>query len=214
MKNKRSLIASTVLALGVLAGVAAPAQANLLTNGSFEAAVPGLSAGAYCYLPSCGPVPGWTGGAPVIAATSGAWGNPGGLGGYAYGDQLIGLQNTSHMEQVVQLAAGSYHLSWADAGRSGYYATAYDVFFEGTLLNATSFGTTPGQAWTRRSLDFIATGAGELRFQGYYNIDGTAFIDDVVLTARTAQVPEPQSFALVALALLGLGAASRRRRTH
>ena len=123
----------------------------------------------------------------------------------------MGLQNTSHVEQMVSLAAGDYTLSWADAGRAGYFDTAYDVFFAGVRLNAASFVTVAGQAWSRHSIDFSVAGSGELRFQGQYSIDGTAFIDDVVLTARAAQVPEPQSLALAAAALAALVAASRRR---
>ncbi|WP_201494558.1 hypothetical protein [Rubrivivax sp. A210] len=115
------------------------------------------------------------------------------------------------MEQLLSLAAGDYTLSWADAGRAGYYATAYDIFFAGNRLNAASYTTQAGQAWSRHSLDFTVSGAGELRFQGQYNIDGTAFIDDLVLTARAAQVPEPQSLALEAAALAGLLAASGRK---
>ena len=44
----RNLLTSSLITLAALAGTAQTAQANLLTNGSFESAVPGLSAGGYC----------------------------------------------------------------------------------------------------------------------------------------------------------------------
>ena len=44
----RNLLTSSLITLAALAGTAQIAQANLLTNGSFESAVPGLSAGGYC----------------------------------------------------------------------------------------------------------------------------------------------------------------------
>lgn len=219
MKNKRSLIASTVLALGVLAGVAAPAQANLLTNGSFETPYGGTN--NYCYMGGACTVTGWAGDAVRIASDSAAWGWPNQPAGYNYGSQLIGLQTSLLVSQTVTLAAGQYALDWADSARlsyngsSFYGAAQYQVLFNDVLL--ATYNPQAGEVWSRNTLNFTSNGgSGVLRFQGVdlNGADTTAFIDDVVLTARTAQVPEPQSFALVALALLGLGAASRRRRTH
>jgi hypothetical protein len=111
-------------ALALLAATGS-AQANLLVNGSFEQPGPNVAAaGSYCYLGyaplECGSLPGWSGEMPVIASSSGAWGNPSGLAGWnvAQGAVLIGLQNASHAVQNVGLSAGSYNLSWSDAGRA------------------------------------------------------------------------------------------------
>lgn len=223
MPIRRCLPALATLA--ALATAGAPAQANLLLNGSFEATVSALTAPAAQYCYGCAN-DGWSGSAVVMKSTSGAWGAPLSLGGFSYGNQLVGLQNNTHVEQSLDLVAGTYLLTWADAGRRHYGATRYDVLFGNSLLNATSFATLPGQAWSTHSLSFTASGPGALRFQGLaYSADGTAFIDNLSLTltaaapaaapaASTGQVPEPTSFGLVAVALMlaGLGGRAGLRR--
>lgn len=209
-------LAPAALALAALTATlpaqAGPVTGELLVNGSFEGAV----TGNFCYLPTCGPLAGWTGNVPVMLASSGAWGTPGALGGHTHGSQLVGLQNGSHIEQLLTLAAGLYQLTWSDAGRAGYHATQYNVLFDNTLLNGTPFGTSGGQAWSDHGLQFSASGSGALRFQGLaVSPDGTAFIDGVSLTRVASQVPEPASLALVlTAALLGLATARHARRAQ
>ena len=202
-------------ALALLAATAsAQADTNLLVNGSFEQAGPSFAAaGSYCYLGyaplECGSLPGWSGKLPVIASSSGAWGIPSGLSGWdsAQGDILIGLQNTSYAVQNVGLAAGIYALTWSDAGRSNYGSgTSYIVSFDGQDLG--TYSTTLGQGWATHTLAFTAAGAGDLRCQGLsINADGTAFVDNVRLTAA---VPEPASLVLILAGLVSIGLAARR----
>lgn len=204
-------MARLLTAAGLLTSLAA--QAQIVTNGSFEAAGPNLVAGSYCYLGyaplECGSLPGWTGGLPVMTSNSGPWGNPSALAGWdsSFGAMQVGLQGNSYMEQTLNLSAGDYLLTWSDAGRSNYGSpSAFEVKFGGQTLAAHSLSL--GQGWTARSVQFHANGAGVLRFAGTIgNTDNTTFIDKVAVTA----VPEPTSALLMAGGLAAVSLLRRRR---
>ena len=183
----KPFVVSTALALLAATG-ASRADANPLVNGSFEQPGPSVVAGSYCCVGHAplewGSLPGGSGVLPVIASSSGPWGNLSSLMGWdsAQGAVLVGLQNASFAVQHVGLSAGNFTLSWSDAGRANHDSTAYTVSFAGQLLG--SFGTTAGQGWAAHTQAITVTGAGDLRFQGQaISADGTAFIDDVQLTA-------------------------------
>jgi hypothetical protein len=192
---------------------ALPAQAaDSVEDGGFEQGL-GLSSGGYCYLNgvSC-TLSHWSGSGVRIAADSGAWGIPNQLSGAngQLGSAVLGLQNDSDLSQSLTFSsAGSYALTWWDAGRPSYWNTQYAVMLGGQTL--ATYGVVAGQGWSQHSLMLQVQQAGPLllTFDGQFvNPDGTALLDRVSLSA--APVPEPAS-ALLALAGVALVARMRPR---
>jgi hypothetical protein len=178
------------------------AQANELSNGSFESN--GLNGAEYCY--GCGAAD-WN--APLlISSLSGAWGNPSANAGtFQLGTTVAGIQNNQILTSDFDIVAGhTYTLTWDDAGRSYYYDHTYDVSVGGVTFH--QFLTTAGQAWSEHTESFTASTDGALTFSGDFDIDGTSFIDNVSLI--TTAVPEPTSLLMMAIGTLGLLAWRRR----
>ena len=198
---------------------------NLLVNGGMDST---YTADSYVYnappasvTNNYGPVPtqagivsGWDGSFVSIASNSGPWGNPSSLAGFssaANGAFVAGVQADGVLSQGVDLAAGTYLLTWVDANRGNdqNYAVA---FTGGTVdyLGTSAFATTGGSGWKTEQLLFTTTGgAGTLSFTGgtiFGLSDSTSFIDNVQLSA----VPEPTSLLLMSVATLGLLAWRRR----
>lgn len=214
MNNLKRLTLTLAAALLAMAPALSQASTNLVANGSFENVPFAMSGydGSYCYLNSAtytcaAQLPGWEGSvAPMMTSTSGAWSATKNTPSDLF---QIGLQNNSFIGQSVAVAsAGSYLLSWSDAGRPGYGTEHYQVSFGGTVLDTLT--TVGGQGWSLHSATFTAgIGTQLLTFQGLNTSgDSTAFIDNVSLTAA---VPEPSTWALMMGGIAGLGFMSRRR---
>lgn len=84
-----------------------------------------------------------------------------------------------------------------------------------TLFTASPFGGGFWDTWEERTMDFVATGSTaflEFSSVGLNAVGYDVGLDNVRIEDLTA-VPEPVSALLVAAAMLGAGAASRRRKS-
>ncbi|HVP29656.1 MAG TPA: PEP-CTERM sorting domain-containing protein [Myxococcota bacterium] len=212
----RTVTAALLTALTLIASV--PARAASVANGSFEADV--RAADTFCIsfaAPSCGTVTGWTGELYLVNGKPQPITPPTPL---PDGVQFAMVQSNSVMDQAVTIdVAGSYELSWSDAGRAAFIGAAgnesYTVSFGGTLLG--SFSTTTGSAWASHSVVFSSgTGVFTLEIAGtttFSQGDNSVLLDDFVL--RPATVPEPGTLALACagLAILACRRGSAHRRS-
>ncbi|MEP6503010.1 MAG: PEP-CTERM sorting domain-containing protein [Betaproteobacteria bacterium] len=195
-----------ILTAAVIGLAAIGAQANELSNGSFESS--SSSSGSYCYGAACS-VADWT--APLlISSTSGPWSDPSATAGTIdLGNWVAGIQNNQVLSSDFSLIAGhTYTLTWDDAGRAYYDTHSYDITSGGQEI--ASLTTVAGQAWSEHTLTFTAGASGELTFAGVNTRDGTTFIDNVSIT--TTAIPEPASLLLMLAGLAPLVAWRRRSR--
>ena len=214
-------IAFIPMALAVLSAMASPAHADeLLTNGSFEAAV-SLNSGGYCYFSACGWIPGWDNtNAAIIQADSSAWQAPSSLANFdaSFGSQVAGLQNNSTLVETFSGGAGTYTLTWFDAGRNylaGTTSQQYAIYLNETRVGST-YSVGQAQAWGSHSLTFTSAGGSQtLSFVGLTSgsgVDATAFLDNISLTGPlTSSIPEPSTAALL---LAGMAVLVRRKSRH
>jgi len=211
---KKILVAAAVAA----ATIGAQASTNLVSNGSldgttgdytYNSAPPSVTT-YYGSVPvTTGTVTDWTGSFVSITSSSGPWGTPSSLSGFdqaTFGNYIAGVQADGVLSQQLDLAAGTYQLTWSDANRGA--DQTYSVSFDGVTYK--SYSTVGGTGWGTESLIFTTGGGtGLLSFAGdtsFHDRDATSFIDNVSLTA----VPEPASLLMMAVGTLGLLAWRRR----
>lgn len=205
---------SVLLAL-VLLVAAQPARAVSLVNGSFEDDA--LAADSFCIsfaAPLCASLTGWSGDVYLVN------GSPGPIAPQLPipdGEQFAMIQSTAVMQQSVTIdVAGSYRLTWSDAGRAHYIGAngnaSYDVSFDGTVLG--SYDTVTGSPWASHSLTFHAN-AGVFTLEIAGTTPASAGDNSVLLDAFVL-VPEPSALCLdaAALAFLACRSAALRRRAR
>lgn len=204
----RVLLAASTLAFS------AAAQANLITNGSFETGtfLP-PSNQTMTLAPGSTSLTGWT-----VVDDSIAWigvGDPWSLDALS-GDRFLDLSDYSAgapfggvSQSIATVAGGEYTVTFA-LGSSNRWGrpSALKVTAGGTSATFTSATTGTNNDWDIHSMTFIATGATtNITFTG---VSGANYIglDDVVVTG----VPEPESALLVLAGAGVLVVRSRRQR--
>jgi hypothetical protein len=217
-------VAVRVLCFSFVIGAATSAQANLLTNGSFEL---GEFANQGNNTMSLGVgstvIAGWA----VITDTT-AWIGPGNPFGLTASDGSFFLDLTNYqagapfagMSQTIATSPGAtYSLSF-DLGSSTQYGVPGSITASAAGKSQTFVSPTTGiDVWTQEAMQFTASSASTtVVLQGasgfnYIGLDNA----DVECVSNCSgggggAVPEPGTFALLALGLVGL--ATSRRRKH
>lgn len=214
----RSLIAASALAAAVGAQ-AAPVQ--LVTNGEFE--VPAISPNSW----TCTGVAGWTSTAGCLEIWGATYNPEGtlaanGTDGLAHGQhhELTFLTDTEFTTQALAISGnGKVDFSF-DGWRRDASAISWSISGSLSGMLASGVLNLNDDAWHSAGASNLWVSAGEvltLRFQSV-GVRGVlcggspgcgAHIDQVSVLYT---VPEPSTFGLLGLALVGAGVATRRRR--
>ena len=136
-----------------------PPPPNYILNGSFSQPV--ISKNSFQYITSSSKVPNWVFNSPALLNNSTAWGYP---TPYPDGNQCVSLQNTTSIEQTINIGSGKYTLTFMACARPGAGPNPIDVQLNGT----TFYNITPPNTWTSYSttLDIKTTGNNTIKFLG------------------------------------------------
>lgn len=207
----KKLLAAALLSAPLLA-LAGPV--NLLTNGSFEATT--QAAGTWSRLSS---MPGWVVGTNQVELRN----NVAGTASQGSNFVELDVDNNSLISQTLTTVLGQwYELSFDFSNRAGVAVNSNGLgwSFGGTsgLAPVLAYNATSDNQWNRFSILVQATGTSStLSFWATGTSDSLgSSLDNVALVtasgnALTANVPEPQSLALLLAGLGGLFFVSRRR---
>jgi hypothetical protein len=190
----------------------AGAQANLISNGSFE--TPNVGNGSWTIVNS---LAGWNVGSGGVEIRNNA------VGSAFDGLNFIELDttgNSSISQNIAAQASGLFSLTLAYAPRAGVGSASngIDIYWDGGLLaslNGSGIGN-GGNVWQSYAFQFnVFAGVHTLRFVAVGNSDSLGgSLDAIHLVAvqpEPAEVSEPAGLAMMGLGLLTLAGLCRRR---
>ena len=195
------IVPAALLALVAAAATAAHAGPQLITNGTFD---DGSNAG-------------WTATQNSNGSPDNVEVNPSAVYGLpAYNGNIFNMEvNANAIDTVTQLVTGLvvgqyYDLSWGYGNRGGGGAQAVQVSFGGQLLTTDSYdGSTNKYTWSGNDFMVLATSTTETLMFASLDEGGAPSYGNEI--SDVSLIPEPASFAVLAMGLAGIGLLRRKR---